>query len=176
MKKYFISTIIFVLLSFAIAFKIYPTPYREWVDYVSAYYEVDPLFVYAIIQTESNFDKNALSRSGAKGLMQIMDKTGKWGAEECGYENFKPHMLFDPETNIHIGTWYISKLIRQYEGNLDTALIAYNAGSGNVAKWKANTKYSKDGKTIKNIPFKETEEYVKKVQIHYKIYKLLYVK
>ncbi|ONI40187.1 lytic transglycosylase [Candidatus Epulonipiscium fishelsonii] len=175
MKKYLMSTIIFVVLGIVIAFKIYPTPYREWVDYISNYYEVDPLLVYAIIQTESGFDKNAISRSGAKGLMQIMDRTGQWGAEHCGYEYFTPKMLFEPDKNIHIGTWYISRLIKQYGGNLDTALIAYNAGSGNVAKWRANTLYSKDGKTIDYIPFKETKEYVKKVKFHYKIYKLLYV-
>ncbi|MGL6174266.1 MAG: lytic transglycosylase domain-containing protein [Cellulosilyticaceae bacterium] len=152
----------------------YPRLYREQVEVMSKKYEVDPLFIYAIIKTESKFNTSAISRSGAKGLMQIMDGTGQWGAEMCEIQDYTTEKLFDPWINIQIGCWYISKLLDQYQGNIDLALAAYNAGSGNVARWRANTNYSSDGKNIHTIPFKETDNYLKRVKKNYILYKELY--
>lgn len=152
----------------------YPRLYRAQVEEMSTKYEVDPLFIYAIIKTESKFNTNAISKSGAKGLMQIMDGTGQWGAEMCGIQEYSKEKLFDPCTNIEIGCWYISKLLKQYEGNIDLVLAAYNAGSGNVARWRENKAYSSDGKNIHTIPFKETDNYLKRVKKNYSLYKGLY--
>ena len=172
--KLIVSLCILVSLILVGTYTLYPKQYSQIVDEISNQYELDPLFVYAVIWTESKFDTNAVSRSGAKGLMQIMDTTGKWGAEICEIKNYSSEKLFDPSINIQIGCWYISKLIKQYEGDIEMALAAYNAGSGNVAKWKSNTAYSSDGKTIHTIPFRETDNYVKRVKFTYAIYKLLY--
>ncbi len=177
MNKYVKKLLTFsiaILIIGIISYRIYPNPYKDWVKQVAAHYEVDPLLIYAIIQTESRFKEDALSHSGAKGLMQIMNITGQWGADENNLENFTTDDLFNPFINIQIGTWYISRLINQYNGNLDVALAAYNAGSGNVAKWRANTNYSADGTTLHTIPFKETEQYISRVNFHYKVYKILY--
>ncbi|MGL4344702.1 MAG: lytic transglycosylase domain-containing protein [Cellulosilyticaceae bacterium] len=172
--KGILYTIVAVLISIPILYWSYPTPYEEWIASEAKAYGVDPLLIYAMIKVESGFDENALSRSGAKGLMQIMDGTGKWGAEECGLTEYTTNHLFNPRINIKIGVWYIARLINQYKGDIDTALTAYNAGSGNVAKWKGNQAYSQDGIKLDKIPFKETASYIKKVNFHYKIYHMLY--
>lgn len=167
-------TSVLMIILLAGSYLVYPKLYRQFVEENADKYNLDPLFIYAMIKTESGFDTKAISRSGAKGLMQIMDKTGEWGALMCEIEGYTPEMLFDPSINIQIGCWYINRLINQYEGDIDIALAAYNAGSGNVAKWKSNTAYSLDGKTIHTIPFKETENYIKRVKFRYQVYKLLY--
>lgn len=172
--KFIVGLLVVVGIGISSLYMIYARPYKDIVYVKSSKYGVDPLLIYSIMKAESKFDSQAISPSGAKGLMQIMNKTGTWGAEVCGISNFAPDQLFNPEINIEIGTWYIAKLLSQYEGNIDTALAAYNAGSGNVAKWKANTAYSLDGKTIHRIPFKETDNYIKRVNFNYWVYKLLY--
>jgi soluble lytic murein transglycosylase len=128
------------------------------------------------MKAESRFDSNALSKKGAKGLMQIMDSTGAWVAELSKLEGYTHELLFDPQVNIELATWYMAHLLERYDGNVDLMLMAYNAGSGNVFKWRQDTRYSSDGDTIDQIPFKETREYVKKVKRYYKIYKWLYEK
>lgn len=170
------SVILMVMINFFIMvpYIVYPRPYKESVITASETYQVDPLLIYAVMKTESKFNKNALSHKGAKGLMQIMDKTGQWGAELIGIEGYSHDKLFEADMNIQLGTWYIARLIKQYEGDLCTVLTAYNAGTGNVAKWRENKKYSQDGKTIHTIPFKETKDYVNKVSLYYKRYKRLY--
>ncbi len=153
---------------------LFPMNYRSIVEKYAKEYDLPESLVFAIINVESGFNKNALSQRGAKGLMQIMDTTGEWGADEVGIENFTPDMLFDPETNIHIGCWYIDNLIEQFDGELDTVLASYNAGSGNVSKWLDSEKHSYDGETLYYIPFEQTRNYVKKVNINRKIYKNIY--
>lgn len=152
---------------------VFPYKYSEFVDTFSKEYEIDPLLVLSVIKTESNFDKNAVSIRDAKGLMQIMDKTGEWAAEEIGIENFTPSILFDPETNIRMGCWYLANLESEFT-DLDLVIAAYNGGSGNVSKWLQNEEYSKDGKKLDYIPFKETKKYVDKVNTNYSIYKYIY--
>lgn len=155
-------------------YRLYPREYKVLVVQYANQYQVDPLLIYAMMKVESKYNPEAISRSGAKGLMQIMDKTGAWGAQEVKIQEYTHDSLFKPEANIQIGCWYVAKLIKQYEGNLNVALAAYNAGSGNVHKWRNDPKYSLDGKTLYNIPFRETSSYVKKVRWHYKVYQFLY--
>ena len=149
-------------------------PFRDLVETYSNQYGVDSHLIYAVMKAESGYDPMAISRSGAKGLMQIMNKTGTWGAEECNISNYTNERLFEPDINIQIGTWYLARLIKQYEGNLQLVLAAYNAGTGNVAKWRSNTLYSSDGNVLHTIPFKETQKYIQKVSFFYKVYNVLY--
>ena len=106
--------------------------------------------------------------------MQITDGTGKWAAKSLKIEDYKQDSLFEPKKNIEIGCWYLNKLINQFEEPVETALAAYNAGSGNVARWLKDSEYSDDGRTLKKIPYPETEKYVKKVLMIKKIYQMLY--
>ena len=93
-------------------------PYKDLVEQYAGYYGVDTRLIYAIMKAESKHDANAISRSGAKGLMQIMDRTGAWGAEEIGLEQTGSEKLLKPEVNLQIGCWYVARLLKQYEGDL----------------------------------------------------------
>lgn len=153
---------------------IFPIKYKEQVFQSAKKYNIDPFLVFAIMKAESKFNPNAISRRGAKGLMQIMDTTGEWAASELKMSGFTADQLFDPSVNIDIGCWYIARLINQYEGHVPTLLAAYNAGTGNVYKWRNNKEYSLDGVVINYIPFGETREYIKKVTMNLKVYTYLY--
>jgi len=152
----------------------YPLGHQNLIKKYSEKYGVDPYLVAAIINVESRYDENAVSRKEARGLMQISPVTGYWAAKELGIEDFNLDMLYDPEINIMIGTWYLDVLSQEFGGNLQLILAAYNAGSGNVHNWLNDKRYSKDGKSLSQIPFQETREYVDRVQDNIKIYQTLY--
>jgi len=153
---------------------LYPIKYKDYINKYAQRYNIDPFLVAAIINVESKYNKDALSPKKAKGLMQIGQSTGQWGSEELGIDNYSEELLFQPETNIRIGVWYLNKLEKEFNGDLDLMLAAYNAGSGNVNKWLKDKSYSHDETSLYNIPFKETENYLKKVKSNYKVYKLIY--
>ncbi|PYG89795.1 soluble lytic murein transglycosylase [Ruminiclostridium sufflavum DSM 19573] len=171
----FILAVVFAVNSIGYILKyMYPIKYSQYVERYSDEYGLDRNLVYSIIKAESGFNPNAVSVRNAKGLMQIMDSTGEWAAEKMNIENFESGMLLEPETNIRIGCWYIARLLNQYDSNVELALTAYNAGSGNVSKWLKNTDISSNGKTLDRIPFEETENYVKKIKRYNYVYKKLY--
>lgn len=153
---------------------LYPINYKEHIADYSKQYNIDPFLVAAIIRVESKFNKSALSPKGARGLMQIAPVTGRWAAGELGIQNYDESLLYDPEVNIKVGCWYINRLNTQFNNDLELVLAAYNGGSGNVVKWLNDNKYSDNGKSLKHIPFKETELYLKKVLKSYDIYIKLY--
>lgn len=154
---------------------IYPLEYKQEVLEMSKKHNLDPALVFAIIKTESNFDKNAVSSKQAMGLMQITKDTHQFVLSKQNLEDRPVDYLFDPKFNIESGCFFISFLIKDF-GNLNTALAAYNAGRGNVKKWLSDSQYSKDKKTLYKIPFDETSKYVKKVNTAYTMYKYLYFK
>ncbi len=154
--------------------KIYKTNYSEYVYKYSEENNIDPLLTFAIIKAESNFNRNIKSKSGAIGLMQLMESTALEEAEEVNQEIVVTESLYNPEINIKIGTKYYAKLIKKYNNNMLLALAAYNAGIGNVDKWIQEGIIKEDGSDIENIPFKETNNYVRKIVRDYKIYKQLY--
>ena len=151
---------------------IYIIKYSEFVEKYSKEYDVDKYLIYACIKAESNFNENAESKKGAKGLMQLMDSTGKEIAKGLDM-SIDDDDLFEPEINIKLGTKYISKMLKKYE-NIELALAAYNAGSGNVDSWIDSGKIKADGTDVENIPFKETNNYVRKILRDYRIYRELY--
>lgn len=143
-KKILILTIIIILAIMAFEFfdvndiilkQIYPIKYSEYVEKYAKEYDLDPLLVYSIIKAESNFKPDVTSESSAIGLMQIMQDTAEEIAKETGIDVQTKLKLYDPEINIQIGTKYFSKLLKEYDGNTTIAIIAYNAGPGNVDKW-----------------------------------------
>lgn len=103
-----------------------------------------------------------------------MESTAMEQAEEVNEEIIVTESLYNPEINIKIGTKYYSKLIKKYNNNTLLALAAYNAGIGNVDNWIKQGIIKEDGSDIEKIPFKETNNYVRKIVRDYKIYQELY--
>ena len=153
--------------------KIYKTEYLEYVYKYSEENNIDPLLTLSIIKAESNFERNIKSSSGAVGLMQLMEATAIEEANEINEDIIVTETLYNPEINIKIGTKYFAKLLKRYENTL-IALAAYNAGIGNVNSWIEDGRIKEDGSDIENIPFKETNNYVRKIMRNYRIYKDLY--
>lgn len=154
--------------------KMYPQKYKEQVIYYSKLYNVDPELTFAMIKAESNFNPDIVSNQKAIGLMQILPETGSWVAKKIGIKQFNSNMLYNPDYNINIGTWYMSYLLKKFNNNVTLAVAAYNGGSNNVINWLNDKKYSENGNTLKNVPFPETDKYIKKVLKNYSIYKNLY--
>ncbi|NLJ78165.1 MAG: lytic transglycosylase domain-containing protein [Tissierellia bacterium] len=152
----------------------YPVSYQGTIDKYSRQFNVDPHLIAAIINVESRYDKDAISHKEARGLMQLSASTGYWGAEVLKIEDFHLDMLFNPDTNIMLGAWYLNILSREFNGNFQLIIAAYNGGSGNVGKWIKDSRYSDDGVSLKYIPFKETREYVERVSRNYDIYTILH--
>ena len=152
--------------------KIYKMDYSQYVEKYSEKYSVDKYLIYAIIKAESNFKEKAVSKSGAQGLMQLMYPTAEELSEKIDIE-LNENNILEPDININLGTKYISMLIQKYE-NINLALAAYNAGSGNVDGWIEKGTLKNDGSDIENVPFKETNNYVRKILRDYEIYTKVY--
>lgn len=177
MKK--IILILFIVMTIGIGLYIeqdeimkifYPKKYSEYVELYSKEYNLDENLVYSVIKAESKFQPDAISRKGAKGLMQIGDITRDWAIEELEMGETD---IFNPKDNIKIGCWYLNRLFREF-GELDLVIAAYNGGSGNVKKWLNDRDYSHNGEKLHTIPFKETSSYLDKVKHNYEMYKKIY--
>jgi soluble lytic murein transglycosylase-like protein len=121
-------------------------PFGEIIHEKAQKYDVDPALVAAVVETESRFKTHARSQVGARGLMQLMPRTGRW----LGASN-----LYDPNQNVDAGTKYLSYLTQRFDGNLKKTIAAYNAGEGNVRRYQGVP------------PFRETRSYVKQVMSRY---------
>ena len=181
--KFLIILIIFLFLYFLlfkvmeidkkIMKKIYPLKYSKYVEKYAEEYNIDKYLVYAIIKAESNFKEDAKSVSNAVGLMQIMEATAIETANKMDL-NIVESDLYNPELNIRLGIKYFANLLDKYNNNYNLAIIAYNAGIGNVDKWIADGVINADGTDLENVPFKETNNYARKILRDYEIYKELY--
>lgn len=153
---------------------IYPKKYESYVEKYAKENNIDPLLIFSIIKAESNFKEKAESSSGAIGLMQLMEKTAEEIAENMNQPIADKENLKEAETNIKIGVKYYSILQKNYNGNMLLALTAYNAGMGNVNTWIKSGIIKSDGSDIENIPYKETNMYVRKIIRNYKMYNKIY--
>ena len=154
---------------------IYPTKYEEYVEKYAGEYGVDKYMIYAIIKAESNFNPEVTSQSDAIGLMQLLEETAIERSSAINELEVTKQDLYNPEINIQLGTSYYSYLLSYYKGNTVLALTAYNAGIGNVDTWIREGIIKQDGSDIENIPYKETNNYVRKILRDYQIYLKLYV-
>lgn len=151
----------------------YPCEYSEYVEVYAEQYGVPETVIYAVIRTESNFESGAVSPVGAVGLMQMMPDTFAWLTDEILFDHLESGMLYDPETNIKYGTYYLSYLYDRY-GDWELAFAAYNGGLGNVDKWLADEKYADGEGGLKRIPFRETRQFVSRVTDAWEMYERLY--
>lgn len=151
----------------------YPREYLSEVQAAADEFGVPESIIFAVIKTESDFDKTAVSSAPAHGLMQLTEETYFWIGNDMLGEYPSAFDIYDPELNIRYGTYYLNFLYRKY-GNWDTALAAYNAGPGTVNDWLLNREITDRDGNLVNIPYKETRNYVKKVNAAIEKYDKLY--
>ena len=144
----------------------HPLEYEAEIRASATEFGVEPSLVAAVIKAESRFDPEATSSRGAYGLMQLLPETARFVSERTGISgDFR-----DPETNIRIGTRYLSYLQSRYEGDQRLALAAYNSGEGRVDRWLSRGDFD----VSRDIPFAETHDYVRNVTESQKVYEDLY--
>lgn len=178
-KKLMIIIIIILVCIFLIwLYKIifFPRRYKNIVEQAVSIYNVDPNLIYAVIKQESKFNKEATSKTGAKGLMQIMDSTASDMARNIHGIDKNTYNLYDPYTNIFIGTKYLSYLTKHFDGNYYLAIVAYNAGMGKIEEWleKDYKDYTNFDEIYNCIEYTETKNYLHQVITNYKYYTKLY--
>jgi len=143
--------------------------YREWIEKYALENGIEPAYVAAIILRESSYDPQATSSVGARGLMQVMEDTFDYVRRNLGESTIFDDM-YDPETNIRYGCWYLGNLSRIFDGDPIEMACAYHAGPNNVKLWIMN--YAADQKNLRleEIPMQDTRQYAGKVYDAYAIY------
>ncbi|MCH7599810.1 MAG: transglycosylase SLT domain-containing protein [Myxococcales bacterium] len=165
-----------------------PVPHLEelwWHAWPSAFKElvmastrdpgsVEPALVFAIMREESGYRPQILSTSGARGLLQIMVPTGDRLASRVGQADYDPDDLFEPETNIKLGAYYLTELLGRFDGRLSASIASYNAGPNAVEGWLGKPASTEDDVWVESIPYDQTRSYVKRVLRSYHAYRVLY--
>ena len=135
---------------------------------------VDAALVFSIMREESGFRPKVVSPVGARGLLQIMEPTGRRLAAAVGHEGFSPDDLFEPRTNIRLGAHYLGELTARFDGRLSAAIASYNAGPEAVSRWLDERGGMPDDEWVESIPYEQTRSYVKRVLRSLQAYQLLY--
>jgi soluble lytic murein transglycosylase len=151
----------------------FPAGFSEFVEKLASEYNIPASLVYSVIHAESGFLPTAVSPAGAVGLMQLMPATAET-LSRGSKSRINKNSLVDPERNITFGVRHLRDLLVYYNGDQVLAIAAYNAGSGNVNRWKKSLGKNRNDEFIENIPFLETREYVKRVLANAEIYRQLY--
>lgn len=152
----------------------FPMPYRDILEKYCRAHGLDPFLIAALILQESEFNPGAISRAKARGLTQVMAGTGAQIARRLGIRRFAAGMLYNPEINIRLGTYYFRQMLDQHGGNVEKTLAAYNAGKSRVDRWSLWGDYREPGEFIETIPFTETRGYVQIVLRNAAMYRRLY--
>ena len=141
---------------------IYPIDYWPLIQKYSALHTLDPYLIAALMAQESTFTAEIRSSANARGLMQLMPGTGRTYARKVGMKGFTTASLLQPETNVRLGTRYFKDLVDRF-GGVHYALAGYNAGEHRVVRWQSEAPGLPADEFIDNIPFPETQNYVKRI-------------
>ncbi len=152
----------------------YPPSYASLAEPEARRAGIPPALVLALIKQESGFDPLAVSRVGARGLMQLMPTTGAEQARKEGMQAFHVDSLFDPAVNIRLGVAYLRDVLRRDEGQYHYALAHYNAGPTALARWRPRLDGRPLEESVEDIGYAETREYVKRVMANYWTYQALW--
>lgn len=153
---------------------VYPLHYYNEIKRYASIYQNDPTLILAIIREESYFNPQAKSPVGAMGLMQLMPATAHEAARKSGISLLSNNLLFDSETNLKLGNIYYSSLKRGLVNRDMLAVLAYNGGIGSVSRWQTSLNYFDTDDFIEQIPYSETQNYLKKVYRSYWNYLRVY--
>jgi len=154
----------------------FPLEYEDFIDSTAREYNLRPAFVAAIIRNESSFQPRAESSVGARGLMQLMPDTAEWIAGKLKISGYAFDRMYDPESNIQFGCWYLNYLSNLFHGDPVCVACAYHAGQGQVTTWLSDPLLSDDGVTlnIENMTDGPTKTYARRVTRAYGVYQALY--
>jgi soluble lytic murein transglycosylase len=147
----------------------FPLQHSQAIDGAAKRRELPNSWVYAVVRQESAFSRDARSPAGALGLMQLMPRTARAIAREIKHPKPRRKDLFEPDTNITLGTAYLDRVLERFEGNSVLATAAYNAGPSRVARWLPEETVPAD-LWVETIPFSETRSYVQRVFAYRVIY------
>lgn len=151
----------------------HPIKYEKIIISNCELFDLDEDVVASLINVESGYKKDAKSNKNAIGLMQIKLETANYLNDIENKSHITEEDLFIPEINIEYGCKYLRYLINKFE-DINTSLAAYNAGETRVRSWLKSDTYTTDGKTLKTIPYKETEKYIEKINKNIEYYKKIY--
>ncbi|MCL2846809.1 MAG: lytic transglycosylase domain-containing protein [Firmicutes bacterium] len=169
-KKILALSLVFIFISvgiFAVLLTVVfplPSKYRDEINSAARRFDIEPDLIAAIIRAESGFRADAVSPRGAVGLMQLMPATARYIGEKVGFADAHESVHI-PSFNITLGTAYLRYLFDKF-GDLQTVLIAYNAGEGRVSNWLTMNDFSttRDGRAVlRTSPYPETNAYVRRV-------------
>ena len=154
----------------------HPLDYRAYIERYAAEYNLQPAFVAAIILNESSYNPSATSSVGARGLMQLMEDTADWINGKLNVSGYSFQMMYDPETNIRFGCWYLNYLSKMFGGDPVCVSSAYHAGQGTVSNWLQNGQLRQFGgnEALEAMPEGPTKVYAGRVTRAYGIYDALY--
>jgi soluble lytic murein transglycosylase len=153
---------------------VFPRPYWQALESDAKANGLDPYLVASLIRQESEFNPEAVSRANAYGLMQLLPSTGKSIAKKEGDRHFTTSELLDPTTNLHLGTIDLRHSIDRYNGQVEYALAAYNAGDSPVHQWMSTNNYKDIAEWVESIPYTETREYVQGILRNREVYRAVY--
>jgi soluble lytic murein transglycosylase len=152
----------------------FPLPFRSELETFSKQNDLDPFLVAALIRQESEFNPQAVSKAGARGLTQIEPATGRDLSRRLKLTGYSSAGLFQPRLNLQLGTYYLKMLLGSVGGREDAALAAYDGGLTHVRAWLTWGDFRESAEFIETIPFNETRGYVQGVLRNADIYRRLY--
>jgi soluble lytic murein transglycosylase len=153
---------------------LFPRPYWDDLHRSATANGLDPYLVASLIRQESEFNPAAISHANAYGLMQLLPEVGKQTAKQIKFKHYSTADLLDPSANLKLGAKYFKSMIDEYNGQVEYALAAYNAGTNRVAEWRAAATYKDVPEFVESIPFTETREYVQAIMRNRAMYKKIY--
>jgi soluble lytic murein transglycosylase len=152
----------------------FPLPFWKSLTTYSEQRGIDPYMLAALIREESEFDAKIVSYANAYGLTQVLPSTGRAISRQLKMRAFTARMLFDPEVNLNIGTFFLRNLLDSLNGKWEPTLASYNAGPGRVVKWLNSNKYREPAEFVESIPIAQTRIYVQSILRDADVYRRLY--
>jgi soluble lytic murein transglycosylase len=152
----------------------FPLPYRKSLEEYCRAQSLDPYLMAALIRQESEFNPKAVSRANARGLAQVMPATGRQLSRKLKIPRYRAAMLFTPDTNLKMGTYYLKQLSDELQGKWEATLASYNAGKSHVTTWMASANFREPAEFVESIPFNETRMYVQSVLRNAEVYRKIY--
>jgi soluble lytic murein transglycosylase len=150
--------------------------YDKLIRSVAAQHRLDPMLVKALVWRESRFDPKKHGSAGERGLMQVSEKAANEWASENKIDNFRAEELFDPQTNLRAGTWYLRRALDHWQAQPDPlpfALAEYNAGASRAQRWVGGNEAVPISRKqfLRRIDFPATRKYVEQIIQRYEFYK-----